>query len=301
MDWILAAAPTVIAVVLLLAVTVATLVWAGIAEPLAPLWAVLRGALQLVALSLVLSGVIGNPYLVAAALVIMFGAAVVTVHRRIRTARSHLITLALCMSAGVAVPLGFVFAIGAIEFSPRYVLALGGIVIGNTMSIAALAGRAFGQNLAGRWDEVEGWLALGARPTEATRQLARQSAHQALIPSIDQTKTTGLVVLPGAFVGAIFGGASPLEAGRFQIVVLVCILAAGSITAVLLMRNLGAVARKPEPDGSFVARTSRSDAAAAGPKVGFGTGQGQGTGRGPGRDARQDDSRETGADVGGPA
>lgn len=42
----------------------------------------------------------------------------------------------------------------------------------------------------------------------------------------DQTKTTGLVTLPGAFVGAIFGGVSPLEAGRFQIVVLAAIMAA---------------------------------------------------------------------------
>jgi putative ABC transport system permease protein len=69
--------------------------------------------------------------------------------------------------------------------------------------------------------------------------------HAALIPSTDQTKTTGLVTLPGAFVGAIFGGASPLEAGRFQVVVLASIMAAGSITAVALIRTLGAVKVRP--------------------------------------------------------
>jgi putative ABC transport system permease protein len=52
-------------------------------------------------------------------------------------------------------------------------------------------------------------------------------------------------VLPGAFVGAIFGGASPLEAGRFQLIVLASVLAAGAISATVLVRLVGGVARKP--------------------------------------------------------
>jgi putative ABC transport system permease protein len=71
--------------------------------------------------------------------------------------------------------------------------------------------------------------------------------YSALIPTTDQTKTTGLVTLPGAFVGAIFGGVSPLEAGRFQIVVLAAIIAAGSITAVIVAASLAPVQRKPVP------------------------------------------------------
>lgn len=66
--------------------------------------------------------------------------------------------------------------------------------------------------------------------------------REALIPSVDQTKTTGLVVLPGAFVGAIFGGLSPLEAGRFQIIVLAAIMAAGAVTAVLVATWQGSTA-----------------------------------------------------------
>ncbi|GAT86278.1 hypothetical protein CVCC1112_938 [Paenarthrobacter nicotinovorans] len=71
--------------------------------------------------------------------------------------------------------------------------------------------------------------------------------YSALIPSIDQTKTTGLVTLPGAFVGAIFGGISPLEAGRFQIVVLAGIMAAGALTAVLVIASRAAVQLRPAP------------------------------------------------------
>jgi putative ABC transport system permease protein len=70
----------------------------------------------------------------------------------------------------------------------------------------------------------------------------------ALVPTVDQTKTTGLVTLPGAFVGAVFGGLSPLDAGRFQIVVLAAITAAGACTAVCLTRWLAPVAVRPDVD-----------------------------------------------------
>ena len=99
------------------------------------------------------------------------------------------------------------------------------------MTTATLSGRRTHQGLLSRWDEVEGWLALGATPRRATIDIARRAIGEALVPSIDQTKTTGLVTLPGAFVGAIFGGVSPIEAGRFQIVVLAGLMAAGAISA----------------------------------------------------------------------
>jgi putative ABC transport system permease protein len=53
------------------------------------------------------------------------------------------------------------------------------------------------------------------------------------------------VTLPGAFVGAIFGGVSPLEAGRFQVVVLASIMAAGAITAVVVTAALAPIKLKP--------------------------------------------------------
>jgi putative ABC transport system permease protein len=57
---------------------------------------------------------------------------------------------------------------------------------------------------------------------------------------MDQTRTTGLVTLPGAFIGALLGGANPTQAARFQLVVLAAILAAQAIVAVLVVTLLGA-------------------------------------------------------------
>lgn len=59
-----------------------------------------------------------------------------------------------------------------------------------------------------------------------------------LIPSIDQTKNTGLVTLPGAFVGALMGGASPIEAAHFQLVVLISVMFAQTVVGVIETRIL---------------------------------------------------------------
>ncbi|CAN5354375.1 ABC transporter permease [soil metagenome] len=232
------------AVALLLLAAIATLGLTGfrVAQPRAALFALLRAVLQLGALSLVLTGILKDPLWVGIGLGVMFVAAVGTAARR---SRSALLPLAASMLLGPLVVMTIVFLTGAIEFSPRYVLAIGGIVIGNTMTIAILTQRVFRTSVLDHWDEVEGWLALGATPRQSTLDLGRRAIHTALLPSIDQTRTTGIVVLPGAFVGAIFAGASPLEAGRFQVVVLACILAAGVLTSVTLARLGGSVALRP--------------------------------------------------------
>lgn len=213
----------------------------------APVIAVARCVLQLAAISLVLGGIITNPWLVGVALLVMFAVASVTSARRLGFTWLRYWQIAGAMIAGVLVTFTIIFVIGALPPEPRYFLAAGGIIIGNSMSIATLSGRRFFTDLHDGWAEVEGWLALGALPRDATLTTRRRAAYEALVPSIDQTKTTGLVTLPGAFVGSIFGGASPLEAGKFQVLVLTGILTAGTITGVLLLRALAPVSVKPLP------------------------------------------------------
>jgi putative ABC transport system permease protein len=245
MMWLTDLLPTVIGLAVLALVATLTLWGYRSPRPFEGALAVLRGALQLAVISVILTGVIGDARWVALALLVMFVAAVFTSGRRLGGGFERHLQVAGAMGSGIAAALLIVFITGSIEFSARYILAIGGIVIGNAMTIASLAGRLFRETVAGKWEEVEGWLALGATPREATRDVARRAVHLAMIPPSDQTKTTGLVILPGAFIGAIFGGASPLEAGRFQIVVLGAIIAAGAITAVLLVHMSGSVRVRP--------------------------------------------------------
>lgn len=241
--------PTLLGIAILIAVTTAVLWGFRVPHHFAPALAILRGAAQLAVISFVLGGVITSPLWVGAALLVMFTIAVVTATRRIRWSWSRFALVSGAMAGGTGLTLAVVFSTGTVAFTPQYALAIGGIVIGNAMTIATLAGRRITETVMERWEEVEGWLALGATPRESTLTLAREAVYSALIPSTDQTKTTGLVTLPGAFVGAIFGGVSPLEAGRFQIVVLASIMATGAITAVTIIRTLAPARVRPTPLG----------------------------------------------------
>lgn len=249
MTTIQALGPTLLGIGLLVTLTAAVLTTYKVPYRWAPALAILRGTVQLAAISVILSGVISSPVFVALALLIMFAVAATTATRRIGWSWKTLGLVGGSMGLGIAVTLGVIFATGAVELTPRYALAIGGIIIGNAMTTATLAGRRFSEAVNDHWEEVEGWLALGATPRRSTLELARRAVYSALIPSIDQTKTTGLVTLPGAFVGAIFGGVSPLEAGRFQIVVLAGIMAAGAFTAVSVIASRAAVRVRPAPLG----------------------------------------------------
>jgi putative ABC transport system permease protein len=245
MVWAAGLLPSVSGIAILILVATAVLAAYRVPHRWAPALAIVRGTVQLAIISFVLAGVISSPLWVTVALLVMFSVASSTATHRVGWSWPHAIMMFSSMALGIVVTLGIVFATGAIEFAPRYALAIGGIVIGNSMKIATLTGRRFTEAVVDHWDEVEGWLALGATPRQSTYALARGAVYSALIPTTDQTKTTGLVTLPGAFVGAIFGGVSPLEAGRFQIVVLAAIMAAGSITGVLVAHWLAPVRRKP--------------------------------------------------------
>jgi putative ABC transport system permease protein len=240
-------ARTLVGITALAAVATAVL-WAfGVPQRFAPVYAIARGTVQLAVISVVLTGVIADARWVALVLAVMFGVALWTASRRVGRGLATTTMVGVAMALGIGTALAIVFVSGAIELTPRFALALGGIVIGGAMTVASLAGRRFTEIVDDRWTEVEGWIALGATMRQATLDHARLAVRAALIPSLDQTKTTGLVTLPGAFVGAIFGGLSPLEAGRFQVVVLAAIMAAGSITAVVLAIGLGRLRVRPVP------------------------------------------------------
>jgi putative ABC transport system permease protein len=234
-----------IGVVALVLVTYAVLRFAGVQLGWAPLHAVVRGSVQLALVGLALRGVLKEPPTVAAALLVMLTTATWTAGGRLKQLPKSRRTAVVACTSGATVALVVVFALGVLPFQARYVVALGGIVIGNTMTGATLAGRHLIAGMKARRDEIEAWLSIGATPRQAVRDVARTAAGEALIPAIDQTRTTGLVTLPGAFIGALLGGANPTQAARFQLVVLVALIAAEAIVAVIVVYLLGAPEQIP--------------------------------------------------------
>ncbi|MFT4264121.1 MAG: ABC transporter permease [Nocardioides sp.] len=234
--------------VLLLSLTLAALTFAGVAHRRAVLGASVRACVQLTVVALALRGVFAAPVAVIAVIAVMLGVAVWTAARRLGGGAGLLRVVAVAVLAGSVVSVGVIVGLPTLSRDTRTLVAVSGIVIGGTMTAATLTGRRLLTGLRTRRDEVEGWLALGATPRVAVRPIARQAVFEALIPALDQTRTVGLVTLPGAFAGALIGGAGVAEAAQFQVVVLVGLLCAEAITAVVLAHALGAPTHLPEPE-----------------------------------------------------
>lgn len=242
-----------IALVVLLSLAVVASIAGSLGHARGVLSAGARAVLQLGVLALVLAAVLDSGGLTAVFLLLMLAVAAWTSAGRIGgTAGGTLRTLAAIGIPAAAV-LGVVLATGAVSRQPLALLPVGGIVIGGAMTATTLAGRRALVDLRARSGEVEAGLAVGLSPREATRPILSRSAADALVPALDQTRTVGLVTLPGVFVGLLLGGASPLEAAVAQLLVLVALLAAeaaaAALTVELLWRSCwdGARIRLPEP------------------------------------------------------
>jgi putative ABC transport system permease protein len=236
-----------VGLVLLIAAALTALTVAGVSHRRAVVVASLRAIVQLTFVALVLRGVFAAPATVIAVVAVMFSIATWTAGRRLQDHPRAWRSVTLACFAGAAVAIGVIVGLPALSRDVRTLVAVSGIVFGGTMTAATLTGRRITSGLRLRRDEVEAWLSVGATPRQAVRDIARDAVYEALVPALDQTRTVGLVTLPGAFVGALLGGANAGQAARFQIVVLVGLLCAEAITATVLAYLLGAPATLPEP------------------------------------------------------
>lgn len=213
--------------VVLAVLTAAAVVLAVVARLLlgrAIVTAAVRAALQLAAVSLVIVAVLRSWSLAVAFVVLMGVVASVTSARRITRQRSGG-WAALAIVSGVTPTLALLLASGLVPVRAVAVVPIAGILIGGAMTATSLAGRRATDELRTRYGEYEAALSLGFTDRDAALEICRPSAAQALLPALDQTRTVGLVTLPGAFVGVLLGGASPIQAGATQLLVLIGLLA----------------------------------------------------------------------------
>ncbi|MDO5025330.1 MAG: ABC transporter permease [Trueperella sp.] len=223
---------------LMLVMVLALQRWARIKLSLQPLVAALRAVLQLTFVAVVLQGVFTYPWTAVLMLAVMLTVASATSGKRISELPYGRRAAALGIVVSATITGTLIFALQMMDLTVSNVIAIGGIITGNAMSGATLTGRNFLSASKANAGEIEGWLALGAPSRVAFARIAQISSQEALIPNLDQTKNTGLVTLPGAFVGALIGGASPIEAARFQLIVLVGVMLVQTICTIIVTRVL---------------------------------------------------------------
>ncbi|RME84401.1 MAG: iron export ABC transporter permease subunit FetB [Planctomycetota bacterium] len=110
-------------------------------------------------------------------------------------------------------------------YTPQYLIPLLGMVLGNCLNGISLGLDTFLIERAEKADRIEEKLALGATPWEACSELIRRSMHVGMTPIINSMMVVGLVSLPGMMTGQILAGISPIEAVKYQLVIMFMIAA----------------------------------------------------------------------------
>ena len=173
-----------------------------------------RAVVQLTAVGAVIVVVFEVPPLAVAFIAVMLTTAAFTAGRRIKQLPNARWFALAAIGAPALVATGFLLAVGAFEFTPRAAIPTAGILIGGAMAATSLTGRRLVEELDSAHAEIETRLCLGDSAREALRPSVRRAVATGLTPAIDQTRSVGLVTLPGTFVGLLLGGARPAEAGE---------------------------------------------------------------------------------------
>jgi putative ABC transport system permease protein len=169
--------------------------------------------------------------LVLLSVMVLFGA--LTARSRARKVPGAFWPLLIALAAAGACTLGLVVALGIFDPTPRYLVPVGGMVIGNAMTASAVALNRLGDEMHDARARIEATLALGATAREAAAPTVRRALRSGMITLVDSTKTTGLIFFPGTMVGMLLAGADPTDAVRLQLILLYTLLGSVAIAGVL--------------------------------------------------------------------
>src|SRR3954453_12358663 len=231
--------PVVIALIVLLGVTVLAHRVAGYGLERASVVAAVRAVVQLGIVALLIRAVVDSIAFSWLLVAVMFAMGVLTTGRRVEALRAWP-WAALAMAAGGAPGLPGGFGTGAIPWEGIAIIPIAGIVVGNAMTGHTLVGRRAFAALREEKAQYEACLSLGLLPAQAIAESIHRRAPEALLPGLDQVKTTAVVTLPGAFIGVMLGGGSPVQAATAQALVPFGIMAAESITVAVAERLIAA-------------------------------------------------------------
>lgn len=121
-------------------------------------------------------------------------------------------------------------------FSPTFAIPIFGMVLGNSMNSLALALERFESGLSDNWRAYFTRLSLGANLWEAALPTFRKAMQTSLMPQLLSIASMGVVSLPGMMTGQILGGASPLVAIKYQMMIMIAIFSGVCLTDYLGIR-----------------------------------------------------------------
>lgn len=140
-------------------------------------------------------------------------------------------------------------------YSARELIPITGMILGNTLSAAAVAIERLFAGLDARTDEINAMVSLGATPREAAFLSIKAAIGAGMTPALATLSAAGIVQIPGMMSGQILAGADPVIAAKYQIVVLLMMSAATTITIVMVC--FLAYKKRFAPEGYYLSEALR--------------------------------------------
>ncbi|MDU5105105.1 iron export ABC transporter permease subunit FetB [Clostridium sp.] len=199
------------------------------------IFSMIRAIVQLLIVGYLLNFIFGleKPIFTIILIIVMVFNAALNTRKKKEIIENQLFISFISILIGTSITLGVLVLSKAIKFIPSEIIPVAGMVVSNSMVALSLAYKNLINSYKNNGTAVEIKLALGANIKDASQDIIRESIKLSIMPSIDSAKTLGIVSLPGMMTGLILGGASPLLAVKFQIMVTFMMVSSTSFSVMM--------------------------------------------------------------------
>ncbi|QNO14424.1 iron export ABC transporter permease subunit FetB [Alkalicella caledoniensis] len=197
--------------------------------------AAVRSFVQLIAIGYVLTFIfnLNSPIYVIIMISIMAGVATYNSGKRGQKVKNSFLISGIAIYATTLFTIIVLSGFNIIPFEGQFIIPVAGMVIGNVMNATSLALMRLHDEINSNKSKIEAALSLGATPRQAIQFALQKAITTAMVPVVDRAKVVGIVSLPGGMSGMILAGASPLEAVKFQIVIMYMLLGSPFLTVAI--------------------------------------------------------------------
>lgn len=201
-----------------------------------------RMTIQLIIMGYILMFVFNNPswWLTSIMIVVMISFAIYNSIKRVKYNMSYelkkIIAFAMTFGSLLTATFFIIIILGVQPwFNPQYFIPISGMIIGNSMTGIALGANKLCSSIEEKRIEIENSLMLGASPAAATKEIVNNSFDTAILPTMNNMLTMGIVSLPGMMTGQILSGTFPITAIKYQIGIMLAILGSTAVSTVIFV------------------------------------------------------------------
>jgi putative ABC transport system permease protein len=196
--------------------------------------ALLRGAVQIVALGSILVILLRSPRWTGGLLLVAMILAAGSISRkRAKSLPGAFKVSTYAIACGAGSVIATMTLLGVIDTAITSLIPIGSMLITNAMNTNGLTLNRFRADVIAHTGEIETALALGAAPKQSVAPYSQASFEASLIPAIDSLRSLGIVWIPGVMAGMLLSGASPFYAAIYQFVVVAMIFTASGLTSLV--------------------------------------------------------------------